>query len=67
MNVCAEIQYDDVHSDICLGHNMSEFAVDPEYRALLHDCLDEWLNKSDGTGGFWIGDPAFMAENFKEE
>ena len=27
---------------------------DAEYRQFLHTCLDEWLDKSSGTGGFYI-------------
>jgi hypothetical protein len=53
-----EIIYDTnkggVHSDFT-----SETITD-EFRELLHACLDEWLNKSDNTGAFWIGDPDYF-------
>lgn len=56
VTVCAEIEYDGVHSDICMVHN-GTYAVTPDYRTFLHQCLDEWLDRSRGTGIFWIGDP----------
>lgn len=67
-----EIVYDTevggVHSDICNGC----FADTPvelteEYRKFIHDCLDEWLNKSNGTGAFWVGDPDYFYSWEKEE
>lgn len=63
MKFCGEIQYEttegDVHSDICFNCNPSndDRQITENYRQFLHDCLDEWLNKSGGTGGFWVGDP----------
>ena len=62
-NVHAEIEYrseDDergyshlIHSDICPpGCDLNN--LDDEYRQFLHKCLDEWLNKSQGTGIFYI-------------
>lgn len=57
--VCAEYMYtredgQTLHSDVCPpGHdsrNMGE-----EYRDFLHGCLDEWLDKSGGSGHFVIG------------
>ena len=45
-----------VHSDICPPGCLLENIDDPEWRAYLHVCLDEWLNKSQGTGVFYIGD-----------
>jgi hypothetical protein len=64
--VCAEISYAsgnygpydcDVHSDICPpGHN-KDGLNDANYREFLHECLDEWLNKANGSGYFFIGDP----------
>lgn len=65
-NVCGEIMYDDVHSDICMTHD-GEYVVTKDYREFLHACLDEWLDKSNGTGMFWIGDPKFAVENFRED
>lgn len=63
MHICAEIMYDgedgSVHSDICFlsgdedARGISEF---PSYREFLHANLDEWLDRSNGTGIFYIGD-----------
>ena len=59
MWVHAEIKYitdkgEHVHSDICPpncdSHNLSNI----EWRKFLHDNLDEWLDKSRGTGEFYI-------------
>jgi hypothetical protein len=66
VSVCGEIEYSGrqhgaVHSDICLVHN-GEYSVDPEERKFLHQCLDEWIDKSQGTGMFWIGDPQSLAD-----
>ncbi len=64
---CAEIAYESagggVHSDLCwrCGPTAEPAAVSDEYRQLLHDCLDEWLNRSDGSGAFWVGDPEYFA------
>lgn len=63
MKFCAEIQYEtddgNVHSDICFNcnPNTEDKPLTDQHREFLHKCLDEWLNKSNGTGGFWIGDP----------
>jgi len=64
MHICAEVMYDGpdgyVHSDICLEtgdedtRGVAEFFA---YREFLHANLDEWLDKSNGTGLFYIGDP----------
>lgn len=56
--VHAEIEYrrkDEtwVHSDIC-PPSCDLNNLDDEYRQYLHDNLDEWLNKSGGTGIFYI-------------
>ena len=58
MSVCAEISYatkdGGIHSDVCPeGHLLEN--VDGEHRELLHACLDEWLNQSNGTGYFFMG------------
>ncbi len=58
MAVHAEIEYIDVrgdriHSDICPPQCRFD-RIDSEYRKLLHSALDEWLNKSNGTGYFYI-------------
>lgn len=66
---CAEITYklEDgngwVHSDIC-NHNSD--GISDDYRKFIHDCLDEWLNKSNGTGYLWIGDPEELKKDFTE-
>lgn len=61
MEFCGEIQYEtdagNVHSDICFH---SENPMNEDFRQFLHDCLDEWLNKSKGTGAFWIGDSDYF-------
>lgn len=49
-HICCEIQYDGIHSDLC-GSNLS----DPEWRKVVHSALDEWLDKSNGDGCFYIG------------
>lgn len=58
---CGEIIYfpegTSVHSDIC---KHSEGQPNADYRQFLHNCLDEWLNKADGTGAFWVGDPEYF-------
>ena len=67
MKFHGEIQYDGedssgVHSDICWNCDPAtdDKPITEDYRQFLHDCLDEWLNKSNGTGGFWIGDPEYF-------
>ena len=58
-SVCAEIQYmgadGSVHSDICPPEHTLDPA-DTEWRALLHACLDEWIDRSGGTGHFVVRD-----------
>lgn len=60
MKVHAEIMYlkqdgTSIHSDICPP--ACEFdRLTSDHRKFLHDCLDEWLDKSRGTGVFYIGD-----------
>jgi hypothetical protein len=56
--VHAEIEYTredglGVHSDIC-PRECKFRNITPEYRAFLHASLDEWLDKSGGTGSFYI-------------
>lgn len=71
MKFHGEIQYDGVddagnniggvHSDICYRCGADDDQpMTEEYREFLHKCLDEWLNKSRGTGAFWIGDPEYF-------
>jgi hypothetical protein len=61
-HICAEIQYSskdgNVHSDLCCEGDNPKFQMlqCPEYRKMLHAALDEWLNKSNGTGYFYVGD-----------
>lgn len=58
---CGEICYatdsGNVHSDIC---KHSEGELTEEYRRFLHNCLDEWLRQSNGSGAFWVGDPQYF-------
>lgn len=42
------------HSDICPPGHLEKNMHDPEYQKFLHDCLQEWLDKSHGTGQFYI-------------
>lgn len=67
MRFCGEITYEQnemgsVHSDICWRCNLDkeEATISEEYRKILHDCLDEWLDKSNGTGAFWVGDYTYF-------
>ncbi len=67
MKFCGEIAYlqnvpgkESVHSDLCFNCNDGDAELTDVYRKLLHDCLDEWLNKSNGTGAFWIGDSDYF-------
>ena len=66
--VHAEIEYrlDDynVHSDICPPECKSEninhvYKNGSTYREFLHKCLDEWLDESNGTGGFYIKEEGY--------
>lgn len=43
-----------VHSDICPKDCDSEGLKSSAYRKYLHDALDEWLDESRGTCGFYI-------------
>ena len=49
-----------VHSDVC-PPDCDFDNINAEYRKFLHDALDEWLDKSNGTGGFYI-----KQENYKQ-
>jgi hypothetical protein len=68
MKFCGEISYErdtgsGVHSDICWrcgDHDLPDAPVSDSHREFLHAALDEWLNKSNGKGGFWIGDPEYF-------
>lgn len=69
MEFCGEIMYDTpeggVHSDICF-HGSDGQNITDDYREFLHNCLNEWLNKANGTGAFWVGDPMYLVEEFRE-
>jgi hypothetical protein len=59
MKLQAEIEYiradgTKVHSDIEPPEFDSENMNDPKWRAFIHNCLDEWIDKSQGTGCFYI-------------
>lgn len=59
LNVHAEIEYINsdgvnIHSDICPPDHLAEYINGEEYKKFLHECLDEWLEKSNGTGQFYI-------------
>ena len=65
--VHAEIEYKNedgefVHSDICPPKCSSDNLSVPSYRDLLHAFLDEWLEHSNGTGGFYIKDETHRFE-----
>jgi hypothetical protein len=71
MKFCGEIAYDRengaVHSDICFNNSHlhdEEASVgeqpNKQMREFLHNCLDEWLERSNGTGAFWVGDPSYF-------
>jgi len=74
-NVVAEIEYinedlETIHSDIGPGGGdlNAALTVSPDFRQYLHDNLDEWLDKSDGTGIFYItGDPEQFLKSFVDE
>lgn len=68
MYFCGGIEYQtkdgNLHSDICYrcdGENDKELTED--YKDFLHNCLEEWLNNSNGTGIFWVGNPEVLTEN----
>lgn len=69
---CGEIQYERsdvegwVHSDICYrcgdkGDTVPE--MDEDYKQFLVACLKEWLDNSNGTGYFWVGDYKMLTSN----
>lgn len=57
-HVCCEIQYDGIHSDLC-SNNLH----DSEWREVVHSALDEWLDKSNGDGCFYIGNVLEMVSD----
>ena len=64
MQFHGEIIYDTgnggVHSDICFNCNGEGKEMTEDFRKFLHDCLDEWLRQSNGTGAFWVGDSDYF-------
>jgi hypothetical protein len=76
--VHAEIEYQKpdgtrVHSDICppkcSSDNLNYISkrMDFSYQKFLHDCLDEWLNESNGTGIFYIKDEKYSLLDKKNQ
>ena len=68
--VHAEVYYEtpegNVHSDIC--PSCCDFSgIDEEYRKFLHANLDEWLDRSGGTGAFYIKGPGSIDGEEEEE
>ena len=56
--VHAKIEYIDekkgsIHSDLC-PPDCDYKNITAEYRVILHQALDEWLDNSNGTGQFYI-------------
>lgn len=70
MNFCGEIIYGTnsggIHSDICFHPDNEDNKITDDFRKFLHDCLDEWLDQSNGTGLFWLGDSQYLIEDFIE-
>ena len=70
---CGEIMYDNtyngtVHSDICFGCLTGhESPMEEDRWSLYHQLLDEWLEKGNGTGIFWLGDPDCFYEKYAKE
>jgi len=63
-DVHAEIEYIrpdgyKIHSDICPPNCNSLGLQNKEYREFLHLCLDEWLDRSNGSGAFYIKNEKF--------
>ena len=73
MKFCGEIQYDTpqggVHSDICFNcnPNTEDREMSADYRKFLHDNLDEWLDKSNATGFFYVANIDHLIREFKGE
>ena len=68
IRVHAQIEYNEdgkkdspVHSDIC-PPNCDFEKISGEYRKFYHNCLDEWLDRSKGTGAFWIAEHGYEME-----
>ena len=61
-HICGEITYETdigpIHSDICIPDMDDVDRVEDcgdTHRKFLHRVLDEWLDKSNGTGFFHVG------------
>ena len=72
MTIHAEIEYvrkEDnmrIHSDIC-PPNCNFENIDKEYRKFLHSCLDEWLDESNGTCGFYIKEEKYNFDIYRDK
>lgn len=69
MKIHGEVMYVDedgtkVHSDICPADCDPKNMHNPEYRAFLHRILDEWLDKSNASGGLYL---VQEGHNFSDE
>ena len=67
-NIRAEIEYmkdgdTPVHSDICPS-GCSMTGVNGNYKFHIMNALTEWLDKSNGTGYFYVGNWDHIAEAF---
>ncbi|AKC02814.1 hypothetical protein AXJ10_gp74 [Gordonia phage GordTnk2] len=63
-HVCAEIQYGQAHSDICV--NLKNHKVSREDRKFLHAALNDYLDHLDSAenpGMFYIGDKDLVQYN----
>jgi len=68
LKVHSEIMYlredgTNVHSDTCPVECSPDNMTNAKWREFIHNCLDEWLDKSRGTGVFYIGDKSFGDDN----
>lgn len=76
----AEIEYQKedgtwVHSDICppncssenLEYTYKRDSGDFTYRSFLHDCLNEWLDNSKGTGMFYIMEDNYIFKEYNSK
>ena len=64
--IISEVEYtnengDSVHSDLDFDFDLKE-----QMRPVLHECLDEWLDKSNGSGGFYLRNTNHHFEDYDE-
>ena len=64
--IISEVEYtnengDSVHSDLDFDFDLKE-----QMRPVLHECLDEWLDKSNGEGGFYLRNANHHFEDYDE-